>query len=157
MADTTAFLCERLLAEAERAVSFFQELPQQGWTQTVYTEGSHWTVRQILAHFVATEASIYRLIENILVGGPGAPEDFNIDVYNEWKVAALGDAVIADLIEQFKILRQKTSDLVAQMSEDDLLKTGRHPFLGIASLTDIIKLLYRHNQIHIRDIRKVVQ
>jgi hypothetical protein len=39
---------------------------------------------------------------------------------------------------------------------DDLAKQGRHPFLGTASLSDMIKLMYMHNQIHIRDIRRML-
>jgi hypothetical protein len=42
------------------------------------------------------------------------------------------------------------------LSADDLVKTGRHPWLGIAPLEDMIQLLYRHNQIHQRDIRKLL-
>lgn len=154
MADTPQFLQERLLSEAEKTLIFFRELPEEDWQKTIYTEGSRWTVRQVLAHFAATEESINRLIENILAGGEGAPEDFNIDVYNERKVASLNEEGRAELMQRFKSSRQKNADLVAKMSLDDLTKTGRHPYFGNASLTDIIKLLYRHNQIHLRDIRR---
>jgi hypothetical protein len=40
------------------------------------------------------------------------------------------------------------------MQDPDLAKLGRHPFLGITSLEDIIKMVYRHNQIHMREIRR---
>jgi len=156
MTDTPQFLQERLLSEAEKTLDFFRQLPEESWQRVLYTEGAHWTVRQVLAHFAAAEESIHRLIQNILAGGGGTPEDFNLDVYNERKVAALNEATTADLMQQFSANRQKNASLVAGMSQEDLAKTGRHPFLGIASLADIIKLLYRHNQIHLRDIRKVL-
>jgi hypothetical protein len=35
-----------------------------------------------------------------------------------------------------------------------LLHQGRHPFLGRAPLSEIIKIIYRHNQIHLREIRQ---
>jgi hypothetical protein len=46
--------------------------------------------------------------------------------------------------------------MVAEMDNNDLEIQGRHPFLGVAPLSDIIKLIYRHNQIHIREIRKTL-
>lgn len=156
MADTPQHLQARLTGEAEKTLAFFRELPDESWQQVIYTEGSCWTVLQVLAHFVATEESIHRLVKNILAGGPGAPEDFNIDAYNERKVAALNEAKPDELMQQFSIHRQNNASLVASMAQDDLAKTGRHPFFGFASLADIIKLLYRHTQIHLREIRKVL-
>jgi hypothetical protein len=97
-----------------------------------------------------------RLVENILDGGPGSPEDFNLDVYNERQVASLSNVAVDGLLDQFSISRGKTVDLVDKISERDLTRRGRHPFLGIATLEDIIKLIYRHNQIHLRDIKRVL-
>jgi hypothetical protein len=42
------------------------------------------------------------------------------------------------------------------MQPADLERIGRHPFLGVAPLVEMIKLVYRHNGIHIRDARKLV-
>ena len=156
MTDTPQFLQERLLSEAEKTLAFFDQLPEESWQQIIYTEGAAWTVRQVLAHFVAAEDGIRRLIENILAGGEGSPQDFQLDTYNERKVAALGEVTPAELRLQFKANRQRSAGLVAGLSQADLEKTGRHPWLGTASLAEMIKLLYRHNQIHLRDIRKAL-
>jgi len=61
------------------------------------------------------------------------------------------------LLEEYEGLRAATINLVREMSAHDLQKVGRHPFLGLATIEDIIKLIYRHNQIHVRDMRKVLQ
>jgi hypothetical protein len=111
-------------------------------------------VRQVLAHFISTEAAIGRLIDNILTGGNGAPEDFDINAYNERKVAALNQVTPPELLLQFNHFRQRNIEVVAKMSQADLARQGRHPFLGKTELVEVIKLLYRHNQIHQRDIRK---
>jgi len=154
MPDTPLDLSAKLKSEGEKTLAFFIALQQEQWERQIYTEGSCWSVHQILAHFVATETSLNRLVNNILDGGPGAPEDFNIDVYNERKVAELRDVSRQDMFERYVKYRQQNVELVAQMHEADLQKKGRHPFLGIAEMSDIIKLIYRHNQIHIRDIRR---
>lgn len=156
MPDTPEFLQERLLGEGEKTRAFFMDLPDENWMLRIYTEGSQWSVYQILAHFVSTEIAINRLIENILAGGTGAPEDFDIDEYNERKAGELKDFDRTDLLEQFLIMRRKNADIVGKFSQADLEKTGRHPFLGVTSLRNIIKLLYRHNQIHLHDVRKAL-
>jgi hypothetical protein len=154
MPDTPQFLAERMRAEGEKTVVFFSSLSPESWEQTVYSDGSCWAVRQVLAHFVSTEAAIGRLIENIQAGGSGAPEDFDINAYNERKVASLSQVSPPDLLLQFDRFRQRNIEIVSKMAQADLARQGRHPFLGETELVEIIKLLYRHNQIHQRDIRK---
>ncbi len=155
MAETAAFLVERLRSEGERVKEFFN-LPPDQWNQTIYTDGAAWNVRQVLAHFVASETGMAHLITNILAGGPGSPEDLNIDQYNERSVSKLASLSPADLLDQFGRRRLKTIELVSKMEEADLEKTGRHPFLGITSLREIVKLIYRHQQIHIREMRRIL-
>lgn len=47
--------------------------------------------------------------------------------------------------------------LVASFTEEDLQKQGRHPFLGLTTLAEMVKMVYRHNQIHLRDLRKSLE
>ncbi len=156
MADSPQRLADRLFGESEKVSAFYAGLTPQEWDVQVYSEGSCWTVRQIMVHFNVTETSITRLIQDILSGGSGAPENFNLDAFNERTVAAWKNQSPEELLAHFSASRQKTIELVRQLSEADLLKTGRHPFLGITSLVEIIKLLYLHNQIHLRDVRGVL-
>ena len=151
-----AHLVERLISEGQKSIAFFHNLSLDQWERTIYTEGSSWTVRQVLAHFVSAEKGFYGLIENILAGGAGTADDFDLDVYNERKVASLMDVSASDLMDQFSEARQRTVELVTEMEQDDLDKKGRHPFLGVTTLADIVKLIYRHNQIHLREVRKVL-
>jgi hypothetical protein len=111
----------------------------------------------VLAHFVASERGFYSLISDILSGGNGAPEDFRLNEYNERKVDELAAASTAELLSLYTAQRQKTCELVSGMSELDLLRTGRHPFLGVAPVEEMVKLIYRHNQIHLRDIRRLLK
>jgi hypothetical protein len=156
MADTPQWLSERLISEGEKTVTFFKGLSPDQWDIQVYTDGSHWNIRQVLAHIALSEHSLCRLLENIANGGPGTPLDFDLDVYNERKVSEVDDVGSEDLIELFQMNRQRTAQVSAALSLEDLGRTGRHPYLGVATLSDIIKIIYRHNQIHIRDLRKTL-
>jgi DinB superfamily len=154
MSDTPAHLSERMLSEGQKTLAFFRLLTPEQWGLTIYTEGTQWAVRDVLAHFVAAESGITRLVENILSGGAGTPEDFNLNAYNERKVAGLKGVPTEELLAQFASLREQSAALARGLSEEDLLKTGRHPWLGVAPIADILKMMYRHNQIHQRDIRR---
>jgi hypothetical protein len=149
-------LAERLVTEGDKTQKFFESLTPDEWQLKVYPDGTQWCIQQILAHFVASEVAFNHLISNILAGGEGAPEDFDIDVFNEREVLLYKNIPNSDLLELFNSYRKMNVTLIGKMSLEDLKRAGRHPFLGIAPLVDIIKLIYRHNQIHQRDIRRLV-
>jgi hypothetical protein len=156
MFETIERLVGRLQIEGEKTRQFFQELLPEDFEKLLYADGQPWTVRQVLGHFVTTEQAIYRLIESILSGSAGVAEDFDIDAYNARSLVSLHQIAVGELLEKFSEHRQAIIRLVEQMNPLDLQKTGRHPFLGLAPVEDMIKLLYRHNQIHQRDIRKLL-
>ncbi|HBX71167.1 MAG TPA: hypothetical protein DEH25_17780 [Chloroflexi bacterium] len=149
-------LVERLNESALKTQEFFQSIEGDQWYVQVYTEGANWSVFQILGHFVVTEASIARLIKYILQGLPGVPEDFDMDKFNEREVNCFSKLPIEMVLQRFGERRAETIELIFQMDDADLAKQGRHPWLGVAPVEDMLKLLYRHNQIHQRDIRKVL-
>lgn len=156
MPDNPHHLLQRLLEEGQKTLSFFGGLSEEGWNIPVYGEGEHWTIRDILAHFVGAEEGFSTLLEDVLQGGLGAPEDFDIDRFNQKSVARLRDVPIPELTERFWRLRERNAEIVSRLTQDDLLRRGRHPFLGDASVEEMIKLIYRHNQIHLRDIRRAM-
>jgi hypothetical protein len=152
----SAKLVERLTQERDKTVQFFRQLTPANWELLLYTEGAEWRVRDVLAHIVSAESGIRRLIADIVQGNPGAPEDFDLDGYNQRKVRQLQDQPVDELLDRFLALREKTIRLVESLSREDLQRQGRHPFLGVAPVEDIIKLMYRHVQIHLRDIRRAI-
>ena len=171
MSESTIFLEERLRKEGEKVQVFFQQFALCGWDQEVYSapagsvdnldpspeKSKNWRVREVLAHLVATESGIAGLIKDVACGGAGAPEGHDIDAYNQQKISELQNQSFGELLSQFTALRQKTIDLGSTFSEADLNRTGRHPFLGMVKIVEMIKLLYLHNQLHIRDLRRIIQ
>lgn len=158
MSETSpAWLAERLKKEGEKVGAYFSALTDEQWKTEVYTEGDNWTVRDLLAHFVTSERGLLKLFERIRQGGPGAADDFSIDRYNARQQQKTRDLTTQELLEQFVEVRANAVEWVTGLSEDDLVKEGRHPFLGQVRLTEMIKMLYLHNQVHIRDFRKLVE
>lgn len=154
MSETPAFLAERLRSEGEKSVQFFHDMRPEYWACQIYTDGAAWTVRQVLAHFVQAEISLLKLVNNIAAGGLGTPDDFQLNTFNERQAAKLDEVEPEELIRRYLEMRESTAARVSQLTPEDLDRRGRHPWLGIAPLVEIIKLIYRHNQIHLREIRR---
>lgn len=150
-------LADKLKSEGERFVEIFSALTDADWRTDVYTEGTVWTVRNVLSHFVTSERGLVQLFEQIRLGSAGAPDDFSIDRYNASQQAKTKDASPSELLEQYKSVRADTVTWVSGLQESDLEKTGRHPFLGQTTLREMVKMLYLHNQIHYRDIKKALK
>lgn len=155
MPETVERLANRLVDEGRKTQHFFGGLSPDQWNYRLYADGAQWTVRQVFAHFVITEAGIRALMMSILAGHAGAPEDFDLNGFNESRVSSLEGTTNQQLLEKFSAERQTTIEWLRCLTPQDLLKTGRHPWLGVAPLEEMIQLLYRHNQIHQRDIRKL--
>jgi uncharacterized damage-inducible protein DinB len=158
MSGTTPdWFVERLRKEGEKAVAYFSALTDEQWRTEVYTEGATWTIRNVLAHFVTSERGLLKLFKNIRAGGVGASDDFSIDRYNARQQEKTKNLSPAELLEQFEAVRAELAEWVSKLSQDDLVIEGRHPYLGQVQLSEMIKMIYLHNQLHFRDLRKLVE
>ena len=150
-------LAEKLKSEGEKFIRIFSELTDDQWQAEVYTEGTTWTIRNVLSHFVTSERGLVKLFEQIHQGGTGAADDFSIDRYNA--VTTGKDKRLTPLPNCLNNInmRAKTIAWVSGLKDEDLEITGRHPFLEVTTLREMIKMLYLHNQIHYRDLKKVLK
>ncbi len=151
-------LSSKLASEGGKLVSFFTTLTEDHWNAEIYTEGTIWTTRNVLSHFVSAErAFLLSLFPNVVAGGPGASEEFSIDRFNARQQEKAREFSPSELLEQYKMIRSQMIDWVNQLSEDDLEKSGRHPFIGWTTLREMIKMVYVHNLIHYRDMKRVIR
>lgn len=148
---------KRLANEGLKTLDFFRVLKPEDWQTQVYTEGSGWTVQQILCHLLNAEQGFHHLLKDILRGGEGAPANMDIDVYNEQQLAGSYCIDEQETMLVFSDARVTTIEIVRTMTPDDLDRTGRHPFLGVTTVEKMIQLIYRHNMLHQRDIRRALE
>ena len=150
-------LSRRLREEGEKTLAYLSTLSHDQWEIPVYTEGARWRIRQILAHFISTERIYQLYLKDVLRGGRGAPLDLDIDQFNEAEVAKLGSQAVEDLLKSFRAARVETLQITGAMDEGDLLKTAVHPWFGERTLGWFLKLIYRHNNLHLQDVRRAIQ
>jgi len=150
-------LAEKLRTEGDRFVSIFSGLTDEQWNQEVYAEGTTWTIRNVLAHFVTSERGLLKLFQQIRQGGAGAADDFSIDRYNAAMQERTREATPQQLLEQYKEVRANAVAWVSGLRESELEIPGRHPFLGQTVIREMVKMLYIHNLTHYRDMKKVLR
>ncbi len=151
-----AELAAKLKSEGDRLLSFYEGLGEGAWDREVYTEDAVWTVRNTLSHLMTSERAFRALFEQIRRGGSGVSEDFVIDRYNASQQRKTIGLSAADLLQSFREARADMVAWISGLAEADLAKRGRHPFLGMTSLREMIKMLYLHGQIHARDVRRAL-
>lgn len=156
MPETTE-LAEKLKTEGDKIASIFSNLTDEQWQTEVYTEGTTWTIRNVLSHLVTSERGLLKLFKQIREGGPGAADDFSIDRYNAAMQARTLELKPQQLLEQYKSIRADAVEWTSALSETDLEIQGRHPFLGMTTMREMIKMLYIHNLTHYRDMKKVLK
>jgi len=150
-------LAEKLKTEGERMAAFFTEMKDEQWSNEVYTEGATWSIRNVLAHFVTSERGLVRLFERVRTIGEGATDDFSIDRYNAAQQEKTKDLAPDELLEQYKQVRAESVQWVTGLKDEELELKGRHPFLGETVIREMIKMLYLHNQLHYRDVKRAIR
>ena len=150
-------LAEKLRSEGDKFISIFGGLTDDQWNQEIYTEGTTWTIRNVLSHFVTSERGLLKLFEQIRQGGAGAADDFSIDRYNAAMQARTKELKPDELLEQYRTIRAESVAWISGLSAADLEKQGRHPFLGMTTIREMVKMLYIHNLTHYRDMKKVIK
>jgi len=150
-------LADKLKSEGEKFYALFAGLTDEQWQTEVYTEDQTWTIRNVLAHFVTSERGLVKLFERIRAGGEGAADDFSIDRYNAAQQEKTKDLPPQELLEQYKAVRSDSVAWTLSLEESDLEKQGRHPYLEMTTLREMIKMLYLHNIIHYRDMKKILK
>jgi hypothetical protein len=152
-----ADLAEKLKMEGEKMVSIFSTIQDDRWNQQVYTEGTTWTIRNVLSHFVTSERGLIKLFEQIRLGGTGAADDFSIDRYNAAMQERTRELTPRELLEQYKQVRANSIAWVSGLKDNELEIMGRHPFLQMTTIREMIKMLYIHNMTHYRDMKKAIK
>jgi len=155
--EESATLAEKLAFEGDKLFGYLDGFSPEDWAVEVYAEGERWTARSILAHLMTTERAFLKLFRRIREGGPGVSADFMIDRYNASQQRKTEGVPPGKLLQDYREARGQMVELVRSLGAPELDRVERHPFLGVTSLREMIKMVYIHNQTHYRDIRRALR
>jgi hypothetical protein len=157
MKENPLGISEKLFSEGQKTKTFLLSLTECEWETDVYFDAAIWKVRDVIAHFISAEKSFLILFENIRNYNQGAPANFDINEFNNSQVEKLKQFSTKELTSWFMDTRDETISWVNKLSESDLDKTGHHPAMGDARLRDMLKMVYLHNQIHLKEVRSALK
>ena len=156
MIDQRAELRMKLEANRQALLALLAGLSEAEWETAVYTESANWQVIDLLRHLTEAESSMTRLMALIRDGGPGVPEDFDLD---RWNASRIKKTIGKSTDELFAGMAQNRADLLAFMDsldESDWAKKGRHGSGRILSIEEICQIIADHEQHHTQDIRQTL-
>jgi uncharacterized damage-inducible protein DinB len=149
-------LSKKLTSHRDSTLQFFSQFNTAQQNSQIYLEPGGWRTSDILAHLAVSEQSFLRLFQGILAGEGGVSEDFDIDRYNAKSLQAVQNITWAERMAQFTQARNAIITFCQRLTQEDLLKEGRHPFLGVVALEKMLKMVYRHAMLHEADISKAL-
>jgi uncharacterized protein (TIGR03083 family) len=147
---------KRLREEGDKLIAAFETLTPAQWSSPIYSDGMEWTLKDLLAHLISAEHEFQYYGRQIAAGGPGAPEGFDINGFNNQAVAAMREHDADQLLSDLRAARRQTIDLVAEFKDEDFARSGRHPVFEQMTIEEMFKLIYRHNMMHMRDVRRAL-
>ena len=107
-----------------------------------------------MRHLLNAEQGFHHLLQDVLRGGAGSPEYIDLDAFNEQQLEGTRPQNAQEVLLAFSEARVTTIEILRNMKESDLERVGRHPFLGMTTIDKMVQLIYRHNMLHQRDIRR---
>lgn len=149
-------LAQKLLDEGTRTLAFLSNLAPDVWAKPCHGEGSDWTVRDVVEHMILAEEGLRSQFRQVAEGGTGAPEGFDIDNYNASRKSKLADLSREQLFERYTFSRSRTADFARGLSDAQLAIMGRHPAMGMCALEDMLKMMYLHHTMHVKEIKRVI-
>ncbi|HLF28928.1 MAG TPA: DinB family protein [Anaerolineae bacterium] len=147
---------KRLRDEGDKLITMFERLSPEQQSLTLYSDGMDWSLKDLLAHLTSAERAFLYYGRDILNGGAGAPEGFDLNGFNQREVGQLRERAFAQLIDDLRAVRRETIEFVGQIADADFARRGRHPFFGQMSIDEMFKLIYRHTMLHLRDVRRAI-
>ncbi len=156
MGERVQALIEKLERGELRSRQALEQVSPDQWQTVVYAEPSAWNLRDLLAHFVSAEVELLALAQDLVRGGPGAPEGFDFDGFNAREQYRLGGRSHEQLLAELGDARRATLAWLRALPEEALDLVGRHPALGEVNLESMILAVYGHQLLHMRDVQRAL-
>ena len=156
MTTRSTGLADKLVSEGDKVLAYFGQLLPESRSKPVYGEGAGWKVRDVFEHLILSEESLQLLFEQVAREGRGVDEGYDIDAFNAAHTGGLAMLSWDELLTRYTGTRARTASFTRGLNDEQLAIRARHPALGDASLEDMIKLIYVHHSMHMRDVRRSI-
>ena len=130
-------------------LAFFDRLDEAGWQTAVYTEGTNWTIADMLRHLVDAERGMMGLITQWQQGKNPVPPDFDLARWNNRVIQKTAEKSPAELLNELTTNRSHLLNFIETIQPEDWTKQGRHGSLRIMSIEQVCHLIADHELDHL--------
>ena len=155
MSERKDKLRQTIQADDAASLAIFNRLTADQWDRPVPSdEGADWKARDVLNHAAISESGQLVVIQRVLAGQGGVPEDFDINRYNRRSVQKQAERTVDEILAA--IAREHAQVLAAldAVSEADLDKTGRHARGDTLSVAQFFNRITEHRRQHAEELAK---
>jgi DinB superfamily len=147
----------RQTIEVDNAASLaiFRRVRPEQWEEPVPSdEGATWQARDVLNHVTISEGSQLVVIQRILAGQGGVPEDFDLNRFNRRAVQKQAERTVDDMLASIARDHAQVLAALGDTSEADLDKTGRHARGDTLTVEQFFHRITEHRRQHAEELAR---
>lgn len=128
-------------------------LPDVDWSWR--SDVNEWSLTEVICHLRDVEKEVHQRRFKDLIGRdnvfiPGVSAD-------EWaEIRKYRDQDGPTTLNEFLTYRQETLDILAELDTDVWNRQGRHAYLGLTSMSELLQIAVRHDEIHWDQINRLI-
>ncbi len=149
MSDRKDKLRQTIQSDDAASMAIFKRLSPEQWSQPVPSdEGAEWKARDVLNHVAISESGQLTVIQRVLAGQGGVPEDFDINRYNRRSVQKQAERTTDDMLAGIEQAHAQVLSALEAVSDADLHKTGRHARGDTLTIEQFFHRITEHRRQH---------
>ncbi|MFX1514036.1 MAG: DinB family protein [Promethearchaeota archaeon] len=149
-------LNNKLKVVREEVIETIKNFSKNDLEKKVFSHKESWTIFEVIKHLNSSENGMIRLMQNILQGGEGVPEDFDLKRYNKRQVEKQVDISYEELLQNLEKNRKDLLQFMDTLEGEDFQKKGRHGSLKTMTIEEIINKIADHETDHLMKIKKIL-
>ncbi len=155
MSERKDKLRQTIQADNAASLAIFKRLTADQWERPVPSdEGADWKARDVLNHAAISESGQLVVIQRLLAGQGGVPEDFDINRYNRRSVQKQAERTVEEMLAAIARDHAQVLAALEGVSEADLDKIGRHARGDTLSVAQFFNRITEHRRQHAQELAK---
>ncbi len=123
------------------------------WDTQIYSDGAQWTARELLIHLMVSHTGQVGVMQRILVGGEGVPENFDLERYNRSSVQKRSETAPEDARAALNQSHEELLAWLETLTDEQLDMKGRHASGHRLSIEQFLRFGFaKHEREHAADI-----
>jgi len=155
MSERKDKLRQTIQADDAASMAIFKRLTPEQWDQPVPSdEGAEWKARDVLNHVAISESGQLTVIQRVLAGQGGVPDDFDLNRYNRRSVQKQAERSVDEMLDSIEQNHAQVLSALEALPDADLDKTGRHARGDTLTVEQFFHRITEHRRQHAQELAR---